>query len=109
MRLRTKIISNRRIGIAANFVKDGFYPAKCKEFLSRVSPKISMGPDPTSEFSLSLGITPKEYAPEQILKLAESIAKKTSIRKTHTCPHGLSKASECRERYNDQILKFEKK
>lgn len=51
-----------------------------KNFLSRVSPKISMGPDPTSEFSLSLGITPKEYAPEQILELAESIAKKQKKR-----------------------------
>ena len=51
-----------------------------KNFLSRVSPKISMGPDPTSEFSLSLGITPKEYAPEQILELAENIAKKQKKR-----------------------------
>lgn len=51
-----------------------------KNFLSRVSPKISMGPDLTSEFSLSLGITPKEYAPEQILELAENIAKKQKKR-----------------------------
>ena len=31
-----------------------------KRFLVRVSPKISFSPEPTSEFSLSLGITPKD-------------------------------------------------
>lgn len=30
-----------------------------KQFLVRVSPKISFSPEPTSEFSISLGITPK--------------------------------------------------
>lgn len=47
-----------------------------KTFLSRVSPKISLSPDPTMDFSVSLGITDKDYSPEQILNLAESIAQK---------------------------------
>lgn len=47
-----------------------------KTFLSRVSPKISLSPDPTMDFSVSLGITEKDYSPEQILNLAESIAQK---------------------------------
>lgn len=51
-----------------------------KTFLSRVSPKISLSPDPTMDFSVSLGITAKEYSPEQILSLAESIAQKQGKR-----------------------------
>ncbi|WP_173475438.1 ATP-binding protein [Fibrobacter succinogenes] len=51
-----------------------------KTFLGRVSPKIIMSPDPSMDFSLSLGITPKEYAPEQILNLAENIAQKQGKR-----------------------------
>lgn len=47
-----------------------------KNFLSRISPKINMGPDPTTDFSISLGITAKEYPPEQILELAEQIAQR---------------------------------
>lgn len=39
-----------------------------------------MSPDPTMDFSVSLGITPKEYAPEQILNLAEIIAQKQGKR-----------------------------
>ena len=46
-----------------------------KQFLIRVSPKISFNPEPLSEVSLSLGITPKEYQPEEILNLPELIAK----------------------------------
>lgn len=46
-----------------------------KQFLIRVSPKISFSPEPLSEVSLSLGITPKEYQPEEILNLPELIAK----------------------------------
>ncbi len=51
-----------------------------KRFLVRVSPKISFSPEPTSEFSLSLGITPKDYSPEEILNLPERIAKEKGIR-----------------------------
>lgn len=47
-----------------------------KTFLGRVSPRITLSPDPTTDYSVSLGITPKEYAPEQILQLAEIIAQK---------------------------------
>lgn len=51
-----------------------------KQFLIRISPKISFSPEPTSEFSLSLGITPKDYSPEEILNLPERIAKEKGIR-----------------------------
>ncbi len=45
-----------------------------KRFLVRLTPKISFTPDPTSDFSFSLGITPKDYAPEEILQLPELLA-----------------------------------
>lgn len=51
-----------------------------KQFLVRISPKISFSTDPTSEFSLSLGITPKDYNPEEILNLPERIATEKGIR-----------------------------
>ena len=47
-----------------------------KEFLVRLSPKVGFSPDPNSEVSLSLGITPKDYSPEEILQLPERMAKK---------------------------------
>lgn len=50
-----------------------------KQFLVRVSPKISFSPEPASEFSLSLGITPKDYRPEEILNLPERIAQDKGI------------------------------
>lgn len=34
-----------------------------KEFLSRLTPRISFGADPTSDMSVSLDITPKDYPP----------------------------------------------
>lgn len=46
-----------------------------KRFLVRLSPKMSFSPDLTSEYSFSLGITPKEYSPEEILALPELLAK----------------------------------
>lgn len=51
-----------------------------KRFLVRVSPKISFSPEPNSEFALSLGITPKDYSPEEILNLPERIAQEQGIR-----------------------------
>lgn len=51
-----------------------------KRFLVRVSPKLSFSPEPNSEFSVSLGITPKDYSPEEILGLPERIAKEQGIR-----------------------------
>lgn len=46
----------------------------------RISPKISFSPEPNSEFSVSLGITPKDYSPEEILNLPERIAKEQGVR-----------------------------
>ena len=46
-----------------------------RRFLARVSPKISMSPDSVTDYSVSLGITPKEYSPEEVLSLPEQIAK----------------------------------
>ena len=45
-----------------------------KRFLVRLTPKISFSPEPMSDFSLSLGITPQNYQPEEILQLPELIA-----------------------------------
>ena len=47
-----------------------------KRFLVRLTPKISFSPEPMSDISLSLGITPQNYQPEEILQLPELIAKK---------------------------------
>jgi hypothetical protein len=51
-----------------------------KHFLVRLSPKFSFSPEPNSEFSMSLGITPHDYQPEEILNLPEIIAKEKGIR-----------------------------
>ena len=51
-----------------------------KRFLVRVSPKLSFSPEPNSEFSVSSGITPRDYSPEEILDLPERIAKEQGIR-----------------------------
>lgn len=48
---------------------------RVKSFLTRLTPKVSFNVDPSSDFSVSLGITPKEYSPEEILQLPELIAK----------------------------------
>lgn len=45
-----------------------------KRFLVRLTPKISFSPEPMSDISLSLGITPQNYQPEEILQLPELIA-----------------------------------
>ena len=47
-----------------------------KDFLVRLSPKVSFGPDPNSEVSLSLGITPANYSADEILQLPERMAAK---------------------------------
>ena len=44
-----------------------------QKFLVRLTPKIAFSPDLTSEYSLSLGITPQNYDPEEILQLPEKI------------------------------------
>lgn len=51
-----------------------------RDFIARLSPKVSFSSEPNSEFALSLGISPKTHAPEEILSLAEEIAKKKQKR-----------------------------
>ena len=51
-----------------------------RDFIARLSPKVSFSPEPTSEFALSLGITPKTHTPEEVLDLAENIARKKQKR-----------------------------
>ena len=47
-----------------------------KGFIERLTPKISVAPEPGSEYSVSLGITPKTHAPEEVLSLPEKIAQR---------------------------------
>lgn len=51
-----------------------------KDFIVRLTPKISVSPEPNSEFSISLGITPSTHSPEDVLELAETIAEKKGKR-----------------------------
>ena len=50
-----------------------------REFLSRVTPRISYSPEPLNDFQLTLGITPRDFSPEEILNLPEVIAQKRNI------------------------------
>ena len=50
-----------------------------KRFLVRLTPKIAFSPEPMSEFSLSLGITPQNYQPEEILQLPEMIGQAQGV------------------------------
>lgn len=47
-----------------------------KQTLSRISPKISLGPDPMSDFSISLEMNPKSNDMDEILQLPEQIAQR---------------------------------
>lgn len=51
-----------------------------KDFIVRLTPKLSFSPEANSDFSISLGITAKTHTPEQILELAEEIARKRGKR-----------------------------
>ena len=51
-----------------------------KEFLVRLTPKITFSPEANTDFSLSLGITPKTHTPQEVLNLAEEIARKRGKR-----------------------------
>lgn len=51
-----------------------------KSFLSHITPKISIGTDPTSDFSLSFEWNPKDGSADEILQLPERIAEKKNIR-----------------------------
>ena len=50
-----------------------------KRFLVRLTPKIAFSPEPMSELSFSLGLTPQNYQPEEILQLPEMIAKEQGV------------------------------
>jgi len=52
------------------------WPENAKLFLSRVSPKISIGADPMTAFSLSLEMSPRSNDIDEILQLPEKIAQK---------------------------------
>lgn len=45
-----------------------------KQFLSRITTKVSFTPDPSTDYAISLGLTPKDCNPEQILALPEILA-----------------------------------
>ncbi|MCH5221215.1 MAG: ATP-binding protein [Muribaculaceae bacterium] len=51
-----------------------------KAFLSRISPKISLGPDPMTDFSISLELNDKATDVDDILQLPERIAQKKKCR-----------------------------
>ena len=51
-----------------------------KEFLVRLTPKLTFSPEANTDFSLSLGITPKTHTPDEVLDLAEEIARKRNKR-----------------------------
>lgn len=48
-------------------------------FLSRISPKISLGTEPMTDFSISLELNPKAADVDDILQLPEKIAQKKGI------------------------------
>lgn len=50
-----------------------------KEFIMSITPRITYSPNPGTEYTLSLGITPKMNTPEEILDLPERIAQKKGI------------------------------
>lgn len=53
---------------------------EAKEFIYRLTPKISFRPEPNADFAISLGITPKTHTPEEVLGMAEKIAIKKGKR-----------------------------
>ena len=60
--------------------KEELWMDNARDFIARLSPKVSFSLEPTSEFALSLGITPKTHTPEEVLDLAENIARKKQKR-----------------------------
>ncbi len=51
-----------------------------KSFLTRITPKINIGIDPTIDFSLSLELGAKDIETDEILQLPEKIAKKMGVK-----------------------------
>lgn len=56
------------------------FTENAKSFLTRISPKFSVGTDPMTDFSLSLEWGSKETNVDEILQLPEKIAQKKGIR-----------------------------
>lgn len=50
-----------------------------QKFLVRVVPRVSYSPAPLMDYSISLGITPQNYSPEEILALPEIIAREQGV------------------------------
>jgi hypothetical protein len=50
-----------------------------KEFIMSITPKVIYSQEPGSEYTLSLGITPRSNTPEEILNLPERIAQKKGV------------------------------
>lgn len=53
--------------------------ADVRDFLGRFSAKISVSPDPATDYSISLGISPKELDGDEVLNLPEKIAKQKGV------------------------------
>ena len=49
-------------------------------FIERLTPKVSLSPGPGSEYSVSLGISPKTHTPDEVLSLPETIAQRMNCR-----------------------------
>ena len=49
---------------------------EAKDFLARLTPRVNIPIDSTSEISVSLGITPETHNPEEVLNMVEVIAKR---------------------------------
>ena len=49
---------------------------EARDFMSRLTPRIGIPVDPTSEITVSLGITPETHTPEELLNLVENIARR---------------------------------
>lgn len=47
-----------------------------KGFIERLIPRLSVSPEPGTDYSVSLGITPKTHSPEEVLSLPEVIAER---------------------------------
>lgn len=45
-------------------------------FIERLTPKVSLSPGPGSEYSVSLGISPRTHTPDEVLSLPEIIAER---------------------------------
>lgn len=53
---------------------------QARDFIARLTPKVSITPEPYLEISLSLGITPKTHTPDEVLQLVENIAQRKGMR-----------------------------